>query len=143
MTSQKACAAAEDLEEPFRVRYRQHDLGLHLDIRVCLLRAKTQEEANIIVISDNEENDKSEKAAAVCDKAAAAYDASCSKWVGLSKACPTVTWTYQNTKNGRKAEGNSVETYNSKLVPSRDLHWVLCGESEEATFLLLGEYFFW
>ena len=60
MTSQSQSLAADDsILEPFRVRYGQHDLGLHVDIRVCLLRAGKDRETDVIVVSDTEHDDTS------------------------------------------------------------------------------------
>ena len=63
MTSQGQVTEAEDpLLEPFRVRYGQHDLGLHIDIRACLLRASKEQDTNIITVSDTEgEEEKHEQ----------------------------------------------------------------------------------
>ena len=57
MTSQGQGSGDENLLEPFRVRYGRHDLGLHIDIRACLLRANKDEVTNIIV-SDSESEEQ-------------------------------------------------------------------------------------
>ena len=62
MTSQSEAVVAEDvLREPFRVRHGQRDLGLHVDIRLCLLRAGKEKEANVIVVSDTEDETECQK----------------------------------------------------------------------------------
>lgn len=42
--------------EPFRVRYGKHDLGLHIDVRVCLLRATQSIQTCVVCVSDTEED---------------------------------------------------------------------------------------
>ena len=67
MASQIQETEKEDLLEPFRVRYGQHDLGLHIDIRACLLRAGKEEATNTIIISDTEAEEEKKESNDVTD----------------------------------------------------------------------------
>ena len=53
---------AQDWAEPFRVRYGKYDLGLHMDVRLCLLRAsEAQKSTCVVTISESEEEMALEK----------------------------------------------------------------------------------
>ena len=47
---------ADDWAEPFHVRYGRHDLGLHLDVRLCLLRASQSHQTRVVYVSETEDS---------------------------------------------------------------------------------------